>query len=148
MQVQDVMSQDFVVCHPHDTLSTAAGLMLNHSLQRLPVVGFEGKLIGIVSDRDICMAAYGQGKLLKNINVENIMEERIHSVDATDSLDRVERVMQETQICHVPVADNHHRIVGMLSLSDLIRNGHRKSYSKPHKSRYPRAKFAVRDHYR
>jgi CBS domain-containing protein len=63
-QVQQVMTMSVYSCHVNDHLGTAAKLMWEHDCGVVPVVNDDGRAIGMLTDRDICMAAFTQGRVL------------------------------------------------------------------------------------
>ena len=87
MKVADLMTPDVRSCTIHDSLNAAARIMWDHDCGCAPVVDAHGKLVGIVTDRDICMAAYTQGAPLEAIPVERVMSPKVISCARTDDLD-------------------------------------------------------------
>lgn len=122
MRIQEIMSQPVVTCRPSDTLSAAAQLMWEHDCGAIPVTGEDGALVGIVTDRDICMAAYTQGRSLQAIPVSSAMARHVFTCHPEDALDAVEQLMSDKQIRRVPVVDRDNRPVGLLSLNDIARH--------------------------
>jgi len=94
--------------------------MWEHDCGCAPVVDGHGKLVGIVTDRDICMAAYTQGLPLEAIAVERVMSPRVISCARGDDLETAHRLMRTHEIHRIPVADSRGRLAGILSLSDLV----------------------------
>jgi predicted transcriptional regulator len=74
MQARDVMTNPTIACHANDTLTVAAHRMWEFNIDALAVVNDEGKVTGKITDRDICMAAYTQGKRLDELLVNGAME--------------------------------------------------------------------------
>jgi CBS domain-containing protein len=122
MRIQEIMSKPVVTCRPEDPLNTAAQLMWEHDCGAIPVTE-DGQLVGIVTDRDICMAAYTQGKPLSEIPVAHAMATQVFSCNPEEALDAAERLMSEKQIRRVPVVNGDNRPVGILSLNDIARHG-------------------------
>lgn len=121
MQLRDIMNQPVVTCRPGDTLNTAAQLMWENDCGALPAVDEEGKAVGMVTDRDICMAAYTQGKALSDLFVGDTMAHKVIACHVGDSLETAEKVMSDAQIRRVPVVDGDNRPIGVVSLSDIAR---------------------------
>ena len=122
MRIQDIMSRPVIVCGRNDTLNAAARLMWEHDCGVVPVVDDDGRIAGIVTDRDICMAAYTQGRILGEIPVAVAMSGRVLSCRADDSLESAERVMSDNQVRRLPVLDKEDRPVGLVSYSDVVRH--------------------------
>jgi len=119
MNIQEIMSKPAVTCRPSDTLNTAAQLMWEHDCGAIPVTGDDGQIVGIVTDRDICMATYTRGSAPQAIQVSDAMANEVFSCHADDSLDAAERLMSEKQIRRIPVVDGDNRPIGLLSLNDI-----------------------------
>jgi CBS-domain-containing membrane protein len=121
MRIQDIMSKPAVFCGQNETLNTAARLMWDHDCGVIPVVKEDGRIAGIVTDRDICMAAYTKGKTLEAIPLREVMSTKVFSCRVGDSLESAERVMSDNQVRRLPVVDVEDRPVGVVSLSDVVR---------------------------
>lgn len=122
MRIERVMNQPAVTCSTSDSLNTAAQLMWEHDCGMLPVVDASMRVAGVITDRDICMAAYTQGKALHEIPVSEAMAKQVFSCRPEDSVDAAEDLMGQKQIRRVPVVDGDGRPVGVLSLNDLARD--------------------------
>ena len=66
MKVGDLMTKDVKACSQHDSLNRAAQLMWENDCGSVPVVDSDSKVVGMLTDRDICMAAYTKGIALKD----------------------------------------------------------------------------------
>jgi CBS domain-containing protein len=125
MNVSQIMSRNVETCRPEDTLSQAAGKMWDRDVGALPVVGSDGQLCAMITDRDVCMAAYTQGKALHEIPVSVAMSRQIASCRAGDSLIQAEEIMRSRQVRRLPVLDASGNLVGLVSLNDLARESER-----------------------
>ena len=121
MKIKDVMNHPAVTCPATSTLDHAARLMWEFDCGAIPVVDADGRIAGIVTDRDICMAAYTQGRPLRDIAVPTAMARKVVAAHADDAVETVEQLMRDYQIRRLPVIDNDHRPVGLVSLNDLAR---------------------------
>jgi CBS domain-containing protein len=110
-----------VTCSEHDSANQAARLMWEHDVGALPVVDEHGRLCGMITDRDICMAAYTQGKPLAGITVGSAMSHDVACVGPRDDASRVEALMRHHQVRRVPVVDESMHPLGIISLNDLAR---------------------------
>ena len=117
--VRDVMSKDPVSCHPHDTLNRAAQLMWDADCGAVPVVDDEGRLIGMLTDRDVCMSAYTRGGPLSEIRVSSAMSTGVFTCRADDALRTVMDLMATRQIRRVPVVNDDQKPIGIVALADL-----------------------------
>ena len=120
MQVSEIMSRNVVTCRPHDQGAHAARLMWEHDCGVLPVVDEEERVIGVVTDRDVCMGAYTTGARLEELPVSRSMACNVVSCRPGDRLDEVLDTMARARVRRVPVVDEQHRIVGLLSLNDVL----------------------------
>lgn len=122
MKAGELMSRGVVTCAPDDTLGHAARLMWDHDIGYLPVVHLGAKVVGVLTDRDICMAAYTQDKPLSQLRVSSAMARLVHSCVEDDTLEAAEALMRDHQVRRIPVTDWAQRLVGVLSLNDVARH--------------------------
>jgi CBS domain-containing protein len=99
--------------------------MWEHNCGCLPVVDAAGKTVSVITDRDICMAAYTQGRPLCEIPVRSAMSRALHACAPTDSVAAAEKLMAEKQVRRLPVIDREDQLVGILSLHDIATRGSR-----------------------
>jgi CBS domain-containing protein len=124
VKIADLMTRDVQACAIHDSLNAAARIMWDHDCGCAPVVDTHGKLVGIVTDRDISMAAYTQGVPLDAIPVERVMSPKVISCTRGDDLETAHHLMRTHEIHRLPVVDTRGRPIGILSLSDVINHWH------------------------
>ena len=93
--------------------------MWEHDIGMLPVTNSEGRVIAAITDRDVAMAAYTQGKGLTEIPVCTAMSNQVFTVTPETSLKTVEDTMVKNQIRRVPVVDDDGCAIGMVCLADL-----------------------------
>ncbi len=124
MRIDKLMTRSVALCRPNDTLDTAVKLMLEKNCGVLPVIGRDGHLAGIVTDRDICVAAHNEGLPLRGIHVDQAMTTKVVAARPQDSIESVERLMAVKRIRRLPVVDNDGHVVGMVSLDDIARDAH------------------------
>lgn len=121
MQVRDIMSQPVVSVCSADTLQKAAELMWDCDCGVVPVVDGNGRAVAMLTDRDICMAAYIQGRPLSEISVSTAMSSWLCSCMPWDSIGEVEQLMRDRQIRRLPVLNELGEPMGVISLSDIAR---------------------------
>jgi CBS domain-containing protein len=121
MNVFEVMTRRVFSCRPEDTLAAAAAAMWDHDVGCLPVVGDEGKVIGMITDRDICMAAYTRAARLDEVAIASVMSRRLHACSPEQTVSAAEEVMRLDRVRRTPVIDQRGRLLGILSLGDLAR---------------------------
>lgn len=121
IRIEQLMSQPAVTCSVNEMANEAARLMWENDCGVIPVVDGDGRLAGIVTDRDLCMAAYTRGQPLHEIPVSSAMSTQVFTCSPQDSVQAAERLMSKMQIRRVPVVDGDNRPIGVLSLNDLAR---------------------------
>jgi CBS domain-containing protein len=121
MKVEQVMSRNVKTCVSHDTLNRAAQLMWENDYGCVPVVDDEGRAVGMITDRDVCMAAYTQGGLLSRLQVGSAMARDVRSCRPTDTVTEAESIMRAAQVRRLPVIDAESHVIGLLSLNDIAR---------------------------
>jgi CBS domain-containing protein len=133
MRVEELISHDVKVCLADDTLNHAAELMWKHNCGFLPVVRDEAsrRLAGVVTDRDLAMAAYTQGKTLSAIPVSVAMARAVRVCHPTDDINTVEALMRLKRVHRLPVIDNDGRVVGVVSLNDIARGTQSETRNRP-----------------
>jgi len=127
MNVSEVMTRHTSTCEPADSLERAAGVMWDRDCGVVPVVGEDGQLHGLVTDRDVAMAAYLKGRALSAIRVADVMTTDLHCCAASDTVERALTSMRQHQINRMPVVDGEGRLAGMLSMADLLQATQRAS---------------------
>jgi len=118
LRVQDLMTGSPRSCGVGHSANEAARIMWERDCGAVPVTD-EGRVVGIVTDRDICMAAYFQGVPLASIGIIQVMTRDVCTCRASDDVGAAEQLMRERQVNRLPVVDDQDVLVGMLSLCDL-----------------------------
>ena len=124
MKVQQLMTRNVDTCGPRDSLATAARIMWERDCGCVPVVLPEQggmRMFGMLTDRDICMAAHSEARPLGEIAVATAMSKEVCSCTPRDSLAVALKVMRTQQLRRLPVVDAHDHLVGLLSLADVAR---------------------------
>lgn len=129
--VSDLMHADVVTCRPDDTLNRCAQIMWDEACGCVPVVDEVGRPISIITDRDVCMAAYIQGKPLSDIVVSSAMSKRLLLVGAHDSVAVAERVMRRHGVRRLLVVGHDDALVGVLSFDDIVRDADFRPWEDP-----------------
>lgn len=123
-QVQDLMSATPHRCHPSDSLNEAARIMWEHDCGCVPVVDHLDHVVGIITDRDICMGAYTQGRTLSDIPIASVCARQVHTCAPDDPLAKAEGLMMSHQVRRLAVTEPDGHLVGVLSVSDMARHLH------------------------
>lgn len=127
MRVEELMTKEVKACNPGDTLERAAQLMWDGDCGCLPVYAGNGvnRVVGVITDRDICMSALFQGKALRELPVSGAMAHQLLACKAGDALADVEKTMREARIRRLPVVDEQGALIGIIGLADLAREAAR-----------------------
>ena len=105
MKVSDLMTKEVKACHPHDSLNRAAQLMWENDCGAIPVIDSDAKVIGMLTDRDICMAAYTKGIALVEASAASVMSRNVSVCNPGDNISTATERMREHQIRRLPVVD-------------------------------------------
>lgn len=124
MNASELMTKAVQSCSANDNLQRAMQIMWEHDCGVVPVVDGEKKVIGMITDRDVAVAAYTQGRPLWQIPVSSAMAKQVHGAREDDSIEAVETLMRRVRVRRVPVLDKEGRLTGILSMNDLARHAH------------------------
>ena len=123
MKVKDVMTAEAQSARPADSLGAAARIMWEGDYGCVPIVDESNKVVGMLTDRDVCMAAYLKGRPLSEIRVEEAMARSVYTCGPLTPVDQAEAIMQEHQVRRLPVTDEGGHLIGLLSINDLAMAG-------------------------
>lgn len=118
---RDMMHPGAECIGEHETLERAAQMMRDLDVGALPICGDDNRLHGIITDRDIVVRCLAGGANPQTVTAGDLAQGKPVTVDADATLTPVLRAMTDHQIKRMPVLD-HHRLVGMISESDLARH--------------------------
>jgi CBS domain-containing protein len=124
MQAADLIQREILTCSERDSLEHVAGLLCKFDIGGLPVVGEDGRVIGMLTDRDVSMAAYLQGAPLRSITVSSVMSKEVVTCKERDDVREVEHTMRHRQVRRVPVVDDAGKLLGMITINDIARAAH------------------------
>lgn len=122
MKVQDCMCNDVCCIKPETKLGEVAKLMSENHIGCLPVCDNNNSICGIVTDRDLVLRCIACDKDAKGTPVSDIMTCNVTTCKKTDDITNAETKMGQKQIRRLPVCDDNNRVVGMLTLGDLVNN--------------------------
>lgn len=129
MLIQDWMAKDVMTVDENTSLMRATRIMKENRIRRLPVVS-HGKLIGIITDRDVKDASPSKTTsldvhelyyLLSEMKVKDVMTDTPFTLSGTETLEKAALIMLNSRISGLPVVDNNGHLIGLLSETDVLR---------------------------
>lgn len=120
MQVQEIMSGKLISISPDENAEVAARLLSRHNIGALPVCSRDGKLRGMVTDRDIVLRCVAPGEDPSQTRISEIMTRRVVSIGAQDDIQKAAQTMAREQVRRLPVQRDG-KLIGFLSLGDLAK---------------------------
>ena len=119
MKVKDVMTKDVRICGINDDLATAARTMWMRSCGILPLVNEKAEVIGVLTDRDICVAACSKNRAPSSIAVNEVVMRTLYSCSPEADIREALAIMRQRQVRRLPVIDLNGKLCGILSLDDI-----------------------------
>ncbi len=129
MLVKDWMTADPITVGPDTSVMKVSQIMKENNVRRLPVLDASGKLVGIVSDRDLKEASPSKATtldvhelyyLLSELKVKDIMSRKVRSIRPLDTVEKAAVIMLESKVTGLPVVEDG-KVVGILSEGDVFR---------------------------
>lgn len=122
MIVKEVMNAGVATCAPENDLETAVGIMRDRNCGFLPVVDSHGVVVGVLTDRDVClhMAGAVTHRPLARVSVMDTMSHPVFSCFADENLKVVLATMAKHRVRRLPVLDKHGHLQGVLSMDDIV----------------------------
>ena len=117
MEIKDIMTRAVVSIHPNESVEVAARTMTQYNIGALPVCK-DGKLCGMLTDRDIVTRCLAANRLPGNTQVRQVMTEQVTSVSPDMQTGVAAHLMGRLQIRRLPVVENG-KLCGMVSLGDM-----------------------------
>ena len=120
MKVKDVMTPDAKACWLAESLVDAAKAMWETDCGILPVIKDGRTVVGLITDRDICMAAAMKERNPSGIAVEEVMTGEVYSAGPDDDIHQALAIMQKHKVRRLPVVDLEGELKGILSMNDIV----------------------------
>ena len=123
MFIREVMTRDPSCCIPSDSAQRAGALMRRFDVGVLPIVDdeYHRRLLGIVTDRDLCLAVLAPDRRPSEVTVEECMLRNPVCCGSEDDVRKALELMGAHHVRRLPVVNAHGFLVGMVSLTDLVR---------------------------
>src|SRR6266545_4385766 len=120
MKVQDIMISKPLSCTPQSNLAEVAQLMWQGDLGIVSIIDSAGQLLGVVTDRDICIAASTQDKAPSQIFVSDLPHGDIYTCRPEDLALAALTLMRERRVRRLPVTTANGTLQGIISINDLV----------------------------
>lgn len=120
MKVRNIMSDRVIKIHPEETVQVAARTLKQHNIGFLPVCGSDGKLCGLITDRDLITRCVAANLPPEKTSVRQIMTGQVHTADPNMEASVAAHLMGRQQVRRLPVVEGG-KLCGILSLGDLSR---------------------------
>ena len=124
MTVRDVLAKrdrDPITCRPEDTVQSAATLMSSNRIGAMPVQDGEGRVVGMISERDIVRAFSTHSARLIDLLVSDLMTREVITCTSDSPIREAMQTMSTKRIRHLPVFENG-KFVGVVSIGDTLAN--------------------------
>jgi len=131
MKVKDVMTVDPVAIWLTESLASAAKSMWENDCGILPIVKDGRIVVGVITDRDICMATAVRNRPESTISVEEVMSGKMFSVKPDDDIHNALHLMQDHKVRRLPVINEEGELKGMLSMNDIVLKAQETNGKKP-----------------
>jgi CBS domain-containing protein len=119
MKVQDVMTYDVQTCSPETNLAAAAMQMWRGDFGVMPIVA-GGKVVGMITDRDICIAAATKHRDPANIRVKEVISGQVYGCSPDTDIHEALKIMQQKQVRRLPIISAEDgRLAGILAMNDV-----------------------------
>ncbi len=119
MQVEEIMNRDVASCSPETNAAAAAEIMWRRNCGALPIVEHGGRVVGIVTDRDLCIALGTSNRRAAELPLGEIMHKDLALCNPGSDVRAALRTMAQRQLRRLPVVDEAGALKGVLSLSDI-----------------------------
>jgi len=108
------------VCAPEDNLAEVAATMWEDRCGALPVVDAEGRVISMITDRDVCIALGTRNLRASEVQVKDVAPARVFTCQERDDINFALRTMVAQNIRRLPVVDDLGKLVGVISIDDFL----------------------------
>ena len=122
MKIKDCMTKNVISVGASEPVAVAARLMSRYNLGALPVQNADGRLCGMVTDRDGVLRCVAARRDAEHMRVGEMMSTGILAVEASEDISCAAQMMSRAQLRRLPVTQNG-KLTGMLSMADLARRG-------------------------
>jgi CBS domain-containing protein len=119
MKIKDIMTTEVRTCSPSTNIAAAAALMLDGDCGILPVVE-DGKLVGVVTDRDMCIALATRNSLASQLTVGEVARHEVWTCGPDDEVHAALETMRQHRVRRLPVEGFGGAVAGIVSMNDIV----------------------------
>lgn len=120
MNVRDIMTTDVSSCQQDTNVADVARTMWDRDCGVLPVVTSEGRVVGMITDRDICIAVATKGRTADRISVREVSAGPVYSCLPDDDVSGALETMKARKVRRLPVVDEQGHLRGIVSMNDIL----------------------------
>ena len=120
MKVRDIITAQVGSCRTETNLAEAARIMWDKDCGAAPVLDGEGKVVGMITDRDICMALTTRNRLASDVTVGEVINGAVKACAPDDDVSAALKTLRSEQLRRLPVVDDEGKLLGIISLNDVI----------------------------
>jgi CBS domain-containing protein len=120
MEVQELMTREVKACAPETNLAAAAMMRWEGDCGTLPVVGEGGQVVGMITDRDICMAAATKHRPASEIAAGEVITGQLFACAPETDVRAALETMRQNRVRRLPVVDGEGRLQGVVSMNDVV----------------------------
>lgn len=135
MKVKKIMTKDVGTCSTGENLGKAVFIMWQRDCGIVPVLDGDEKVVGMITDRDICIALTTRNQRASEVLVNDLTRENLISCSPEDSVNSVLKTMAMHKIRRLPVVGKKGNLIGMISIADILRLKKKKKSLKKHIAR-------------
>jgi CBS domain-containing protein len=121
MKVKDVMTRDVQVCTPDMNLAAAAMIMWENDCGCVPVMNPDDcRVIGVITDRDICIGVASKGRKASDITVTEVFSGNLYACNSEDNIRDALKLMRAEKVRRLPVISANGTLEGIVSMNDIV----------------------------
>ena len=120
MKVKDIMKRHVQVCTPDNDLAAVAMIMLKNDCGMLPVMKYDCEVVGVITDRDICLAVATTHRLPSDIRVSEVFSANLYACDPQENVRDALEIMRAQKVRRLPVISANGTLQGVISMTDVV----------------------------
>lgn len=120
MKVKDVMTAGAKACMPETSLAEAASLMWDNDCGALPVLSVDDRVVGMITDRDICFGATTKNLPPSEVSVGEVITGKVFACGPEDDIRDALKTMRRERVRRLPVLGEAGTLEGIVSMNDVV----------------------------